>query len=544
MILLLLACTAPKPSGDDSAPPVDSADTADSADSGDTADSGDDGWGATRDALRRSIKQALRSNEASGAQVAVWLDGEIVWSEGIGTRDPATEDPVLPTTLFEIGSDTKKLTALALLQQVEAGRATLDTTVAEVLPDWSFPASPDWAATTTVHELLSHQGGLFDYTPFDDVPADSELEDRWYGRMGPEGWAMVPSGVTYNYSNPNFTVAGLITERLDGTRAWADIVEQDLFAPMGLTRTFARESTVVADGDYAIGTGYYLATEDSTFDILGEALDWRYDRVPMEEHPDNGFTRPAGLVWSTAEEVVKMAAFLVDGDPAVLADDLRERVVSPQVPMYPRMEEQQYGYGVIVLPDGYNSFDGWMPTPLWMHGGNTLSFTSTFCVLPELRVAVSILSNGYGDAFTEQCIEALEAFVTLPAPTTAPELFDPVGDLDAYTGSWLDPHTVGRITVTTDGADLYVDAPDLEALGFTIGERLTAYGADVFTLLIDGVPYELIYTDGADGEEHRYLVDRLFVAERSAPEAVAPTGLRGLPAVRPPGPRPPIAPGR
>lgn len=541
LLLFCLACQDPKPaSGDDSGGGVDTDDSAPGGDSGETGV--DDPWAATKDDLRRSIRQTLRSAQASGAQVAVWRDGEIVWSEGVGTRDPETEDPVLTTTLFEIGSDTKKLTALALLQKVEAGAVTLDSTVAELFPDWEFPRSPDWAATTTVHELLSHQGGLTDYTPFDDVPDDAELEGRWYGRMGPEGWAMMPSGIAYNYSNPNFTLAGLITERLDGARAWPDIVAQDLFAPMGLQRTFAREAEVEADGDYAVGTGYYLGEEGSTFYPLEEALDFRYGRVPMEEHPDNGFTRPAGMVWSTAEDMVRVAAFLVDGEPAVLSDALRERVTTAQVPVYPGVDVQAYGYGVIVLPEGYSSFDGWMPAPLWLHGGNTLSFTSTWCVLPEQRVAVSILSNGYGDAFLEDCILAAEAFAEMPEPVDPPELLPPAGDLAGYTGSWLDPYTVGRIELTTDGVDLFVSMPDLEAMGYSVNPTLTVYGDRVFGVTIAGTVYELSLYDGEDGEPNEYLVNRLFVGERVDGAAALPRRgtLRGLPRVRLPAPVAPL----
>ncbi|MFN7142656.1 MAG: serine hydrolase domain-containing protein, partial [Myxococcota bacterium] len=165
LLLALFACTDPKT--------VDTG-TPDPGDTGDTGEV-DDGLDAARDALRQKVKMAVRTGQASGAQVAVWKDGAIVFSEGIGTRDPDTEDPVLTTTLFEVGSDTKKMTAMALLQQVAAGRTTLDATVAEVLPGFTIAASPDWAATTTLHELLSHQGGLVDYTPFDDVPDDAEL---------------------------------------------------------------------------------------------------------------------------------------------------------------------------------------------------------------------------------------------------------------------------------------------------------------------------------------------------------------------------------
>jgi CubicO group peptidase (beta-lactamase class C family) len=84
--------------------------------------------------------------------VAIWRAGHIIYREGFGVRDELG-GPATPDTLFQIGSDTKKITAIALLRQVDAGVITLDDTVTEL----ELAAAPEQLSKTTVHDLLAHQ---------------------------------------------------------------------------------------------------------------------------------------------------------------------------------------------------------------------------------------------------------------------------------------------------------------------------------------------------------------------------------------------------
>jgi CubicO group peptidase (beta-lactamase class C family) len=520
MLLLLLACTADAPKPDTASDPDDTAgtDTADTTDSGDTAESP---YAEAFETIRRAARSDLRGGMATGASVAIWKDGEVIFAEGFGTRHPDTEDPVLPSTLFQIGSDTKKMTAIAALQQVHAGRLSLDDTIADVIPELVFATDPTLAGEITLHELLSHQTGLFDYTPWVDAPEDSDLADRALGRFAENEFAMGPSGLYWNYSNPGFSTAGLLTEVADG-RAWADILEDDLFAPLGLTRTFARQADAIADGDHAIGNGINLTNGYDTFDPLSE-LGYTVGTVEVENTLDCGFTRPAGLVWSTASDMARFAGFLVDGDPSVLPDELLALVETPHVAMYPAMDAADfgYGYGLMVNNDGWNGFEGFYDdVPLWAHGGNTMSMTSTFFAVPEQRVAVVVLSNGYGDDFSTTAVKAIEALAELPTPTEAPSLLNPPANLEDAAGTWVDPWTAGTLEISWDGATLQVAAPDLEAAGHTVGDELEPYAEDLYFLRVNGADYDLNLYRDADGTA--YLVNRQFTFIRSADIAARP----------------------
>lgn len=503
-LLLLLACTDPG-----SGPPPVADDPG--GDTGTTPGLDD----AVIDAILAAARADLRAANATGASIAVWKEGEVVWADGMGRRNPDTDEDVLTTTLFQIGSDTKKIAAMAVLQQVEAGALSLDDTLGDVVPDLVFAADGALAGELTLHELLSHQSGLYDYTPWTDAPDDSDLRDRTLGRFAENEYAMGPSGLYWSYANPNFSLAGLVVEEVTG-RAWGDVVEEDVFAPLGLTRTFARKADVAADGDHAVGFGLDFPDGYDTFDLFATP-EYTWGTVPMEDTDDCGFTRPAGLVWSTASDMARLAGFLVDGDTGVLSDELRAQLTTAHVPLYPATEPALlgYGYGLMVNSTGWNGIEGYYDgVPLWSHGGNTMTMTSTFYVLPEQRVAVVVLSNGYGDDFTLTAVTAMEAVAALPEPGEAGSWLEEPSDLEELAGTWEDPHAVGRVTISWDGESLLVDAPDLEALGLDVGPELEPYAKDLFLLTVDGATYDLnLYRDEDGGA---WLVNRQFTVGRVA----------------------------
>lgn len=512
-LTLLIACTS------DPNAPLDTSE-ADTA----PADTGADAptMEAIALAIRRAARADLRVATATGASVAVWKDGAIVFAEGFGTRDPDGDVPVTTDTVFQVGSDTKKLVAITALQQVARGRMALDDTLAEHVPALTLADDPFLPGRVTLHQLLSHQAGFYDYTPWVEAPEDADLRRRAEGRFAANGFGLYAPGAAWNYSNANFALAGLMVEGADG-RPWGDIVTEDVFAPLGMTRTFARRDEALREDDVAIGVG--LDVTYDTFDALAP-LDYDFGTVPLERTWDCGFTRPAGLVWSTASDMARLAAFLVDGDADVLPDTLRATIATPHVSMNASTDAVGYGYGLMVNTTGWSGLEGFHPgVTLWAHGGNTMSMTSTFLVLPEARIAVSVLSNGYGDDFAKTAVTAFEALADLPTEAEAPEFTAPPERVAELAGTWDDPHTLGRLTLTWDGSDLRVEAPDLVAAGLEVGPTLVPVARDTYTLRLDGGAFDLRVARDEDGGI--WLVNRLAAWERSPTQAVR--GTQGRP---------------
>lgn len=399
-----------------------------------------------------------------------------------------------------IGSDTKKLTAISLLQRVAAGEASLETSIADVVPELDVSAAPDFPAAT-VHDLLTHQGGIVDYierTSSDDPDA---LETFTVGEFADSAYALAPPGIFWNYSNPNFSLAGLLDQRLGGA-PWPELLTDGVLSPLGMARTVATRAEV--DADHAAGHG---------LDFSGSS---EMQVVELDDIWESGWTRPAGLVWSNSLDQARLARFLVEADAAVLPADLHAALTGAQVPVYPDIPNTAYGYGVMV-GQGL-SLGATYDVPVWSHGGNTLTHTSTFYVLPEQGFAISILSNGYGDDFTRSVAAAIDSLVTLPAPADVdgPE-FDPDG-VDALVGTYVDPNNVGRIVLTRDGDGLAVEAPRLDQYDVPYDDEMTPISTRVWRWGVQGQVVGLAFIDGPDGET--YLRNRAFVATRAPGEAL------------------------
>lgn len=454
-----------------------------------------------------AVEADLAQNAATSASVAVWLDGEIVWVGGYGTADPLGDTPPNEDTLFLIGSDTKKITAISLLGKVASGQLTMDTTIADVLPELEMQQAPVYE-TATIHQLLSHQGGIVDGGDTTSSTTDAALHDFAFGEFAESYYALAPPGVFFNYSNPNFAMAGLIDETLD-CRMWPDIVTEDIFVPLGMTRTVARKSEV--DDNVALGMGL--------MDFDGEI-----QPISLEDTIEGAFTRPAGLVWSTPSDQMRLARFLVEGNNGVLCDQLRTEITSPQAAIYPDniveagitadfpgMPNGSYGYGLFIQ-QGLEQNGNWYDIPVWGHGGNTHSHTSTFVILPKQKFAISILSNGVFDNFHHSVRTAIEALVTLPPPVAPPVTPFDSSVLDELVGTYIDPYEVGEIIVSKVGEGLEVELPMFDVMNIPYDPVAQPVSTHVWRLLVDGGMYAISFVEGPGGEQ--FIWNRGFVAQR------------------------------
>ncbi|MGW1926248.1 serine hydrolase domain-containing protein, partial [Streptomyces massasporeus] len=153
-------------------------------------------------------------------------------------RDRVSGAPMDIHSRFRIGSVSKTFATVVLLQLVEEGRLQLDTPVNTYLPG----LLPD--DRITVRHLLTHRSGLADYTNamFEHtVPGFEAVRNRVFSYQELVDLSLseprtTQPGVSYQYSNANFVVVGMLIEKLTG-RPVADAYERRIFKPLKLTKT-------------------------------------------------------------------------------------------------------------------------------------------------------------------------------------------------------------------------------------------------------------------------------------------------------------------
>lgn len=110
--------------------------------------------------VRMTLARWMQLFAIPGLSVAVFDSHELLWAKGFGVRESGRPDPVTLDTLFQAGSISKPVAAMAALRFVEAGRWGLDDDINERLVTWQLPPNElQKDQKVTLRRLLSHNAG-------------------------------------------------------------------------------------------------------------------------------------------------------------------------------------------------------------------------------------------------------------------------------------------------------------------------------------------------------------------------------------------------
>ena len=189
-------------------------------------------------ALRGLVDDPLRP--LASLSVLAIRAGQVVHEAHFGQRSLERDLPADGRTLYRIASISKLVTALAVMQQVEAGRLDLDADVGEALGfALRHPAHPGRAITPRM--LMSHTSSLRD--PDDLLPFSpgQPLQGALAGPQAARWWAPEaargPGAGWFHYANINQVVLGTALERLTG-RCFDEHVRAQVLEPLGIRGGF------------------------------------------------------------------------------------------------------------------------------------------------------------------------------------------------------------------------------------------------------------------------------------------------------------------
>lgn len=206
-------------------------------------------------ALETTLAKAVADKICSGATCVVVRDQQVLGSAAVGTLVSTNADgsrvrsdqlePVTDSSWFDLASITKVVSAITLHTLVERGQLGYDEPVATHLS--GYRGDPDRERVTLRH-LLTHTSGLPDIYPDWERRLNGwiagnpdrrvqawPLDDRDEIAAQIESMALAaPPQTTWRYSCVGYNTAMLVAERETGQR-WADLVQQLVLGPMGLT---------------------------------------------------------------------------------------------------------------------------------------------------------------------------------------------------------------------------------------------------------------------------------------------------------------------
>ncbi len=312
--------------------------------------------------IEKAVSSFMSANSVPGIGVAVVLEGEPAWSAGFGIADLENFAPATSSTLFRLGSISKPITAVAVLQLWERGKLDLDAPAQKYCP--AFPQK-EWPLTA--RELLGHLGGIRHYNSDGkgDIPEDSA---RHFASMEEslQIFAADPlvskPGTKFNYSTYGYTLLGCVLEGATSQK-YVDFVRENVFKPARMEHTQA----------------------DDFFAVIPHRTRWYHkDKAGAVRNAgvlDSSYKIPGGGLISSADDMARFEA-------AILADKLVQRSTRDLMWTILKPTEgkpSHYALGWFVAEKFGLRTAG--------HTGGQPGTDTAFLMAPERRAGVVVLAN-------------------------------------------------------------------------------------------------------------------------------------------------------
>ncbi len=360
------------------------------------------------------LAELAAATKVAGAAFGILASGHGC-TVACGVLSTATKVPVTPDSLFQIGSITKPWTGTMIMQLIDEGRLSLDTTLAEALPGSRICAS-DIGGQVTVRHLLNHTSGI-DGDLFTDTGRGDDCVERYVAALA-DAAVSHPAGAAYSYCNSGFVLLGRIIEVLDG-RVWDESLRERLVEPLGLTRTVTLAEEAIL---------HRTAVGHRGWPHVGEAVStWGLARA----------IGPAGLITASVDDVLTFALMhLSDGltrDGARVLSAASARAMRQPTVQLP-------GIGVAAMEVGLTwRMDNWGGRTVYGHDGSTVGQNAFLRIDPQARIMACLLTNAadgralyerlFGEVFDELAGVEIPAE---PVPSSGPV----AGDLGRHVGRY------------------------------------------------------------------------------------------------------------
>ena len=187
-----------------------------------------------------NLEERMKVHNVPGVSIAVIENGKLKWAKGYGIANTNTNQKVDVNTLFQAGSISKPIAALAALKLVDEGKLNLDEDVSKHLKSWKVPDSKFTdTEKVTLRRLLTHTAGMTvhgfpGYTQKDSFPSINTVLN---GKGNtPAIFVDTTPGSMWRYSGGGYTVMEKIVEDMTGL-SLEDYMAEYILPQMDMTNS-------------------------------------------------------------------------------------------------------------------------------------------------------------------------------------------------------------------------------------------------------------------------------------------------------------------
>lgn len=307
---------------------------------------------------RRLIDSLQQNGRIPGIDVAVSINGEIVWSEGFGFADLEHNTPVIPgKTRFRIGSVSKPLTVAALGKLMDMEKVDLNLPVQTYVP--YFPVKK---YSITVKQISGHIAGIRHYRGKEMLMKDPYNSVESSIAIFSNDSLLFEPGSRYSYSSYAFNLLSAVIEGASG-EDFLPYMQREVFSALDMTSTSPDKN----DSIILNRTSFYQ------LDSLNNIINAPY--------VNNSYKWAGGGFISTTTDLIKFGEAHLK--PGFLSAETLNELTTSQV--LNNGDSTGYGIGWVCLNESQLRGYG--------HSGGSVGGITQFQIYPDKNLIIVLLSN-------------------------------------------------------------------------------------------------------------------------------------------------------
>lgn len=166
--------------------------------------------------------------------VLVAKAGKVIFKKSLGFLNKSTKDVLTDSSMFQLASVSKVITATAVLMMHEREMLDINQSFQHYFPDFPY-------ATVKVKDLLNHRSGLpnYIYTLNEQICKPNyqmSNTDMYACFISKHTKAYLKPDTRFNYCNTNYALLGLLIEKVSG-KTYSQFLKEELFLPLGMKNT-------------------------------------------------------------------------------------------------------------------------------------------------------------------------------------------------------------------------------------------------------------------------------------------------------------------
>jgi CubicO group peptidase (beta-lactamase class C family) len=302
---------------------------------------------ADRFPVAEALDPFIKNGELPGVVTVIADKETILQVDTLGYADLESQRPMKSDTTFWIASQTKPVTAVAVMILVDEGKLSLTEPITTYLPELAnlkvvAKKTEDRTVLVPVDKpitlamVLSHTAGFEFLTPFQEKHSIDSLPMSRYGTTVVMTPLRTQPKTAYHYSNIGINLAGAVVERVAGI-PYEEFLQKRIFEPLGMNDTTFFPN---ADQLKRLAATYSL-NEAKTKLVPSQTGLMTY---PLDR-PDR-YAEPGGGLFSTPTDLVKFFQMLADNGEfkgkRILSEAAVKEIHTPQTGLL----NVPYGLGV------------------------------------------------------------------------------------------------------------------------------------------------------------------------------------------------------